>query len=121
MKASLLALCVSMAIPFCVYQSAHATDVDNHPVKQASSLQQLTEHQKINLNQADAKQLQKAWKGIGKKRAEAIVAYREQHQGFHSIEELVQVKGFSKKFIKANLMSLSQIFSVDKPLEKERT
>lgn len=39
--------------------------------------------------------------GIGEKKAEAIIAYRQEHGPFSSIEELENVKGMSEKSIEA--------------------
>ncbi|QBR84442.1 helix-hairpin-helix domain-containing protein [Legionella israelensis] len=66
--------------------------------------------EKINLNKADLQSLIHSYKGIGKKRAEAILAYREKHDGFKSIEELAKVKGFSKKFVQTHLKQLNDVF-----------
>lgn len=52
----------------------------------------------LNLNSADAASLA-AVKGIGPKRASAIVAYRQQHGAFKSVSDLSHVKGFGDKLI----------------------
>ena len=36
-------------------------------------------------------------KGIGEKKALAVIAYREEHGGFESTEELMKVKGIGEK------------------------
>lgn len=46
----------------------------------------------VNINTASANRLQRI-KGIGAAKAEAIVAYREQHGSFSSVDELVNVSG----------------------------
>ncbi len=46
----------------------------------------------ININTAD-KEVLMSIKGIGEKRAEAIIAYRDQNGSFKSIEQLADVKG----------------------------
>jgi competence protein ComEA len=56
------------------------------------------EHQKVNLNSASAQELT-ALRGIGEKTAQAIVAYRESHGPFKSVEELVEVKGIGEKLM----------------------
>ena len=48
--------------------------------------------QKVNLNRAQAWLLE-ALPGIGKTRAEAIIAYRQQNGRFHHIAELLEVEG----------------------------
>jgi len=41
-------------------------------------------------------------KGIGYKKAQAIVAYREQVGAFQSIQDLIKVKGIGEKILIAN-------------------
>jgi comEA protein len=50
----------------------------------------------ININTADAKELTNI-KGIGKKRAQMIVDYRNKNGKFKSINDLTKVKGISTK------------------------
>ncbi|MDP1603907.1 MAG: helix-hairpin-helix domain-containing protein [Legionella sp.] len=64
----------------------------------------------INLNTADAKMLSKSMKGIGIKRAQAIVKYRETHGAFKSINDLSQVPGLGKNFVATHLNELQEIF-----------
>lgn len=52
----------------------------------------------ININTATAQQLTTV-KGIGPKRAAAIIAFREQHGQFKSVQELTGVKGLSPKLL----------------------
>ena len=51
---------------------------------------------KINLNTATAEELQTI-SGIGTKRAEDIIAYRESHGGFQSVDDLKNVSGIGDK------------------------
>lgn len=51
---------------------------------------------KVNLNTATAADLQKL-NGIGERKAEQIIAYREQKGGFKSIDELKEVSGIGDK------------------------
>ncbi len=55
---------------------------------------------KVNLNTATAADLQKL-NGIGEKKAEQIIAYREQKGGFKSIDELKEVSGIGDKIFDA--------------------
>ncbi|MGN2437851.1 ComEA family DNA-binding protein [Pseudomonas syringae] len=57
---------------------------------------------RVNLNTADALTLQKELSGIGKNKADAIVAYRETAGDFTSIEELIEVKGIGKAILEKN-------------------
>ena len=52
------------------------------------------EGDKINVNQAPAAELM-CLEGIGEKRADAIVAYREEHGPFSCAEDLMKVTGIS--------------------------
>ena len=49
---------------------------------------------RIDLNTADAAQL-KTLPGIGDVLAERIIAYREEHGGFSTVEEIMNVKGIA--------------------------
>lgn len=51
---------------------------------------------KVNLNTASAAELQ-AISGIGEKRAQDIIAYREAEGGFTSVDELINVSGIGAK------------------------
>lgn len=53
------------------------------------------EQKKVNLNTADSSELQ-TLSGIGEAKAEAILAYREEHGGFSSIEEIMNVPGIKE-------------------------
>lgn len=55
----------------------------------------------VNINAADAQTLA-TLKGIGEKRAEAIIEYRSKHGPFVSIEDLVKVKGIGAKTLEKN-------------------
>lgn len=54
----------------------------------------------VNINTATLEELQTI-KGIGKKKAEAILQYRKEHGTFRTKEELLQVKGIGKKALEA--------------------
>lgn len=49
----------------------------------------------VNINTASQSELE-AVKGLGPAKAKAIIAYREKHGGFKSVDELDNVKGFGK-------------------------
>ena len=59
--------------------------------KSNSGPQEVTED-KIDINHATKEQLM-TLAGIGPSKAEEILAYREEHGGFQSIEELKQING----------------------------
>ena len=57
----------------------------------------------VNVNEADAKTIAGVLTGIGVRRAQAIVDYREQYGRFYSAEELTAVKGIGQATIEKNL------------------
>jgi competence protein ComEA len=56
----------------------------------------------VNVNKADAATLARSLDGIGHAKAEAIVAWREEHGPFKSIDELTQVKGIGAATLERN-------------------
>jgi|GEM_PF-1229822 len=64
----------------------------------------------INLNTADVNVLSKSIKGIGVKRAEEIIKYRESHGNFKSIDDLSQVPGLGKNFVNTHNEQLQKVF-----------
>ncbi len=58
--------------------------------------------ERVDINTATAEQLADTLQGIGLKRAEAIVAYRDRFGKFYSAEELTAVKGIGANTIKRN-------------------
>ena len=57
---------------------------------------------RININTADAAAIDAALVNIGRSKAEAIVAYREEHGAFKSAEQLALVKGIGLKTVEKN-------------------
>ena len=56
----------------------------------------------ININEADAETTANQLLGIGLRRAQAIVEYRETYGPFYSAEELKVVKGVGSKTVESN-------------------
>ena len=56
----------------------------------------------VNINTAD-----KNVKGIGEKRAEAIIVYREQNGPFKSVDDLASVQGIGQSIIDKNRDNLT--------------
>ncbi|OJU89232.1 MAG: transporter [Acinetobacter sp. 38-8] len=61
---------------------------------------------KISLNQANLQQLQ-TLNGVGEKKAQAIVEYRQKNGGFKTVDELVNVKGIGPKLLEKNKVRLA--------------
>lgn len=60
----------------------------------------------VHLNTDSAEQLQQL-KGIGAKKAQAIVDYRQQHGPFQQIEDLKKVKGIGEQTFEKNKVQLA--------------
>ncbi|ACR11446.1 ComEA family DNA-binding protein [Teredinibacter turnerae] len=56
----------------------------------------------VNINKADAQTIADTLKGIGLKKAQAIVAYREKNGKFKSMDDLLAVKGVGKATLEKN-------------------
>jgi competence protein ComEA len=106
MKAMIFASVLSFVVVSLPLQAA------NTPIKPQTAKEVQTVA-KIDLNKADAKTLSKSVKGIGQKRAEAVVKYREDHGKFKSIEDLAKVKGFGHRFVQSHLSKLKEVFTVN--------
>ena len=65
---------------------------------------------KINLNTANADTIKNSVKGIGTKRAESIIKYRNSHNGFKSIMDLASVPGLGKNFVQTHQKALEETF-----------
>ncbi len=73
---------------------------DTTEKSQMARLSQVQEQ--VNVNDADAQTIQRVLLGVGRSKAEAIVAYREANGRFYSLEELLEVKGIGKSTLKKN-------------------
>lgn len=62
--------------------------------------------EKININTADSETLQ-TLPGIGEKRAEDIIAYREAHGPFRIAEDLTKVKGIGESILEGLLEQIT--------------
>ena len=108
MKARSIAVLMSLVVATI---PVHATNTYKNQLV-SSETAAVAVSNKIDLNKADLATLTGSFKGIGKKRAEAIIAYREEHHGFKSIEELAEVKGFGQHFVDVNRDKLNEVFFI---------
>lgn len=78
--------------------------------KEASSAQSKTADKNVtpipesavNINKADAEELARKLRGIGVKKAKAIIEYRETFGDFKSVENIQEVPGIGPVFIEMN-------------------
>jgi competence protein ComEA len=71
--------------------------------------------QQVNVNTATAMEIKQVLSGIGDKKAQAIIEYREQHGVFNSVYDLTLVHGIGNKTVEKNLDRI--ILSEPKPEE----
>ncbi len=100
-SASILSLAI---VPF-----ANALDANPVPAAkaqvQAAVSHVVVNEDAININTADVQTLTKL-KGIGPKKAEAIVAWREANGDFKTVDQLLDVKGIGEATLAANRDSI---------------
>lgn len=65
---------------------------------------------RVNLNTASVAQIRNTVRGIGEKRAEAIVAYRDAHGAFRTWQDLAKVKGLGGRFVESHREELEKHF-----------
>jgi competence ComEA-like helix-hairpin-helix protein len=92
--------------PFSANQNNQKSNVNTQRHRQNSQKPATASHaingQQVDINRADVTTLAASLNGIGEKKAQAIVDYREQHGPFKQIEDLAQVKGIGPKTIEKN-------------------
>ncbi len=96
---TVLTLILSLFLAVNTSQAAMAKDSDRNDSDSNNTVAEATS---VNLNTAGAKEIAKVLKGIGLKKAEAIIAYRQSHGDFKAIEELASVKGIGVATIAKN-------------------
>lgn len=105
MKSLLLAGLLSiLLVPYFSYAESVKDNskthvvIKHHHAKHERSHSKSNDTQAVNLNDADVTQLA-TLKGIGPKKAEAIVAYRNVHGSFKTVDDLAKVKGIGLKSV----------------------
>jgi competence protein ComEA len=63
--------------------------------------------QPVDINSADAQALAGAIKGVGLKRAEAIVTYRDKNGPFATVNDLTNVQGIGEKTVQSSRENLT--------------
>ena len=100
MNLFLMTLLMSSSLAYAVFNpNIFKTKTPATPITQVAPTNST---QVVDINQANANELM-SLKGIGEKKAEAIIAYRQQHGVFKSVNDLAQVQGFGEKKLAALL------------------
>lgn len=61
---------------------------------------------RVSINSASAEELMQAMNGVGLKKAQAIVSYREEFGPFKAVDDLKQVPGMGHSLVERNLAHL---------------
>ena len=62
---------------------------------------------RVSINSASAEDLARAMNGVGLKKAQAIVSYREENGPFKTVDDLKQVPGMGSALVERNLSHLT--------------
>lgn len=92
---------IALALTLAFSQGINAKD---NSKRQQPSQQSIS---KVNINKASAAEIAAALKGIGLKKAQAIVDYRKKFGDFKTVDELTAVKGIGQKTLQNNRQKIS--------------
>ncbi|HCR3022359.1 MULTISPECIES: ComEA family DNA-binding protein [Serratia] len=97
------------ALLLCLAGPAAAVEKNEEPMLSTpashggqSVMTKATEEAAVSINQATAEQLAAALSGVGLKKAEGIVRYREQNGPFTQVEQLQEVPGIGPALFEKN-------------------
>lgn len=122
MKRGIKALLITLSFTFAgmSYSALAAPAADKTPVVQtkaeAKTDQAKTpdpakaaddEGTRVSINAASAEELARVMNGVGLKKAQAIVSYREEYGPFKTLDDLKQVPGIGGALVERNLDHLS--------------
>ncbi|AYA40965.1 ComEA family DNA-binding protein [Xenorhabdus nematophila] len=118
----IVALCINMPLSHAITtnestdktakqpSSQHTATVENSISKEGGKQipdQKISKKGTLNINIANAEELAKELNGIGVKKAQAIIEYREKYGPFTAIEQLQEVQGIGPTFIEKNRNKLT--------------
>ena len=81
---------------------AIAEQPQNTNTPKAATMQKHAVSSTVNINTADAAALAEKLNGVGMKKAQVIVSYREQNGPFKSVDDLVNVPGIGPATLEKN-------------------
>ncbi|WP_165785345.1 helix-hairpin-helix domain-containing protein [Raoultella sp. T31] len=98
-----------LAAPSSGKTSATAKESVQTPQAKAPEALNATENDgtRVSINSASAEELAKALNGVGLKKAQAIVSYREEYGPFKTVDDLKQVPGMGSSLVERNLSHLT--------------
>jgi len=109
-KHEVVALYLSLALggAFCHSSVAAAPDPASTSISQNAlpapekAISDVAQLGQVSINNATAEQLSAVMNGVGLKKAQAIVSYREQYGPFSAIQQLSEVPGIGNALIERN-------------------
>jgi len=104
---SLMMSAVVASAMFAVSGFAEPVKQQDPTQKSAATQAAVPNNALVNINSADAATLADRLNGVGIKKAEAIVSFREQNGPFKSIDDLVNVTGIGAATLEKNRSLIS--------------
>lgn len=86
---------------------ATQTKADASTVAQSPAKASDDEGTRVSINSASAEDLARVMNGVGLKKAQAIVSYREEYGPFKTVDDLKQVPGMGSSLVERNLAVLT--------------
>ncbi|WP_434586151.1 helix-hairpin-helix domain-containing protein [Klebsiella sp. R390] len=80
--------------------------VPSPQAKAPAALKAAAGEARVSINSASAEELMQAMNGVGLKKAQAIVSYREEFGPFKTVDDLKQVPGMGLSLVERNLAHL---------------
>lgn len=91
-----------------VQSQAETPAQTNAPAKTAESNKATdNDGSRVSINSASAEDIARVMNGVGLKKAQAIVSYREEYGPFKTIDDLKQVPGIGSSLVERNLSHLT--------------
>ena len=106
----LTALCFTLLtgaiVPSVTAQSAAATEPAPGVTTPKATEKASSTDERVSINQATAEQLSAVMNGVGLKKAQAIIDYREQYGSFTQLDQLKEVPGLGNALVERNISRL---------------
>lgn len=99
--------CALAATPAAKTQVAGKSDAPPAVASPQQSKAAEAEKGRISINSAPAEELARVMNGVGLKKAQAIVSYREEYGPFKTLDDLKQVPGMGGALVERNLAHLT--------------
>lgn len=105
-KKRLNALAIVLALGAGMVPAVWATETHHAQTETKTLSEHKAEEGIVSINSASAEELAAAMNGVGIKKAEAIVSYREQYGPFSAVEQLKEVPGIGSALVERNAARL---------------